>query len=83
MYKLYFEAININVFKLTGSKAIGLKFSGKLGSPFLWIKMVTALIHCAGKVLFLNTSVQISNMNDLKSYLHYNHGFFNLNVSEI
>ena len=42
------------------------KFSGKLGSPFLWIKMVSALVHCAGKVLLLSTSVQILNINDLK-----------------
>ena len=28
--------------------------------------MVAALVHCAGKVLLLSTSVQIFNINDLK-----------------
>ena len=34
----------------TGSNVTGLKFSRKLGSPFLWIKMVVTLVCCAGRV---------------------------------
>ena len=64
--KTLFQSNDINVFKLTGSKKIGLKFSGKLGSPFLWIKMVVTLVRCAGRVLLLRTSVQISIINGLK-----------------
>ena len=64
--KTLFRSNDVNIFKFTGSKVIGLKFSGKLGSPFLWIKMVVALVHCAGKVLLLSTSVQIFTINDLK-----------------
>ena len=48
------------------SKVIGLKFSGKLGSPFLWIKLVVPLVHCDAKVLLLSTSAQIFNINKLK-----------------
>ena len=66
-----FRSDDLNIFKLTGSAVIGLKFSGKLRPPFLWMKMVAALVDCTGKVLLLSTSVQISNMNDLK----YGHRF--------
>ena len=65
-----FQTNYINIFKLTGSMVIGLKFSGKLGSLFLRIKMVAALVLCAGKVLLVSTSVQIFNMNSLK-YGHH------------
>ena len=66
-----FRSDDLNIFKLTGSEVIGLKFSGKLRSPFLWVKMVAGLVGCTVKVLLLSTSVQISNMNDLK----YGHRF--------
>ena len=64
--KTLFRSNDVNISKLTDSKVIGLQLSGKLGSPFLWIKMVAALVHCAGKVLLLSTSGQIFNINDLK-----------------
>ena len=69
--KTLFRRNDLNIFKITGSKVIGLKFSDKLGSPFLWvawwhIKMVAALAHCACKVLPLSTSAQIFKINDLK-----------------
>ena len=64
--KTLFRSNDVNIFKPTGSKVIGLKFSSKLGSPFVWIKMVAALVHCAGKVFLLSTSMQIFNINDFK-----------------
>ena len=64
--KTLFRSNDVNTFKPTGSKVIGLKFSSKLGSPFVWIKMVATLVHCAGKVCLLSTSVQIFNINGFK-----------------
>ena len=53
--KTLFRSNDVNIFKLTGSEVIGLGYSGKLGSPILWIKMVAPLVHCDGKVLLLST----------------------------
>ena len=64
--KALFRSNDVNILKLTGSKLIGIKFSGKLDSSFLKIKMVAAWVHCIGKVLLLSTSVQIFNINHLK-----------------
>ena len=64
--KTLFRSNNVNIFKVTGSKVIGLKVLGKLGSPFWWIKMMAALVHCTGKLLLLRTSVQVFHINDLK-----------------
>ena len=69
--KTLFRSNDVNIFKPTGSKVIGLKFSSKLGSPFAWIKMVAALVHCVGKVFLLSTSVQIFNINDIKYGHHF------------
>ena len=68
--KILFRNNDVNILKLDSSKVIGLKFSGKLGSPFLWIKMVATLVHCTGKVLLLSISLQIFKINDLK-YGHH------------
>ena len=71
--KTLFRKNDVTIPKLTGSKVIGPKLSSKLGPPFLWMKMVTALVHCAGKVLLLSTLVQIFNINDLKYGHHLKH----------
>ena len=42
---------------------IGLKVPVGLESSFLQIRMVAAFVHCYGKILLLNTSLQITSKN--------------------